>query len=294
MARSRHHEATNEGITYGHSSKLPASSGSNNRRNTPASEGALMATSLLPIIDRTAPHAPANTDIWVIASYFNPEGYQTKRYDIELFRNNLERQSVPYTIVECAFQGRPFQLPLDCHVLRIRASDIMWQKERLLNCALEAVPALVSKVAWLDSDVIFEDDDWYHKASVALDRFSVIQPFDWSVRLPPGHFRYAGQGRVSPSFASVAVRIPKHLRSNYSDHGRTGFAWAARRSCFGLSGLYDGCIMGGADHLMAHVFDFDLGAPCLREFWPNNSAFKRHFESWARSIQGHIEQGDWG
>lgn len=246
----------------------------NNTRHAPEEYSALRRN--------TAP------DIWAIAAYFNPERYRTKRYNLELFRNHLERQGVQYMIVECAFEGSEFQLPADRRVLRIRARDVMWQKERLLNCALETVPPSIDKIAWLDSDILFENDNWHRKTSDALNHFSVVQPYDWSVRLPAGCVTYKGEGRVSRSFASIAVSLPRHLRTHYSDHGRTGFAWAARRYCIEPDGLYDACIMGGADHLMAHAFDMDLDCPCLQMFWSGNAAFRRQFESWARRVQARF------
>lgn len=119
--------------------------------------------------------------IFGLSPHISTRRYMTKRYNLDLFHARLERQGVHYTIVERTFEGSEFQSPADWRFLRIRVGDVMWQKERLLNCALETVPASVSKIAWLDSDVIFEDDDWHHKASTTHNHFSIVQPYDWSV-----------------------------------------------------------------------------------------------------------------
>jgi len=235
-----------------------------------------------------------SSGLWVVSCYFNPERYHTKRRNLDLFRQNLERQHVQYTIVECAFRGAPFELPLDPKVLRIRANDVMWQKERLLNCAIETIPIGVTKVAWLDCDILFEDDLWHVRAATALDVCSVIQPYSESVRLGPSETPGDSAGPVSASFAWKSLTVPPEQRAHYKDHGRTGFAWAGRREWLNACGLYDACVMGGADHFMAHIFDLRPDSPCLRNFWSGRKHFKKHFDKWANSVASAIRYGGLG
>jgi hypothetical protein len=186
--------------------------------------------------------------------------------------------------VECAFNGTPFELEKSERIIRIYANDVMWQKERLLNCAIDAVPRGISKISWLDSDIILEDDLWAVRASDALNKYSVIQPYSWSVRLPQGQTRYIGEGDLAASFAWTSVHTAYNRRLRYRDHGRTGFAWAARRVLLEMGGLYDRCIMGGGDHVMAHVFDKRSDCPCIEWFWNGCDALKKDFENWAISV----------
>ena len=37
---------------------------------------------------------------------------------------------------------------------------------------------------WLDSDLIFLNDDWVPETAELLDRFPVVQPFGWMTYLP--------------------------------------------------------------------------------------------------------------
>ena len=41
-------------------------------------------------------------------------------------------------------------------LIQLRGRDVMWQKERLLNLALRALPDECRKVVWVDCDVILE------------------------------------------------------------------------------------------------------------------------------------------
>jgi hypothetical protein len=80
--------------------------------------------------------------------------------------------------VELAFDG-VFEL---CHedaeiLVQIHGRDVMWQKERLLNLAIERVPKSCDKIAWLDCDVVFGNEDWAEQASRSLDTSALIHLF---------------------------------------------------------------------------------------------------------------------
>ena len=114
-------------------------------------------------------------ELWGITCYFNPVGYKRRLQNYLLFRRHLK---IPLITVELAYRDG-FDLPADAAdiLIRLRSGDVLWQKERLLNLALAALPDRCDAVAWLDCDVVFEDDDWAARAAQALQRFPLIQPF---------------------------------------------------------------------------------------------------------------------
>ena len=67
------------------------------------------------------------------------------------------------------------------------------------------------------------------------------------------------------------------------DHGHTGYGWAARREVLS-NGLYDGCISGLGDHLMAHAFAGEWNSGCLQLHFRDNLAYRSHFEKWYRAV----------
>ena len=81
--------------------------------------------------------------------------------------------------------------------MQLRGRDILWQKERLLNVALASLPAHCTKVAWLNSDIVFENGDWVKKAQRGLDKVPLLQPFSHAHYLPEdivsGPFKAAGR-----------------------------------------------------------------------------------------------------
>jgi hypothetical protein len=215
--------------------------------------------------------------------YFNPYCYCVKRTNLDLCCARLAAQGVPYLIVECSFGTGARELPQAPNVLHVVAHDIMWQKERLLNLGIQQALANYQKIAWIDCDVLFEDDDWHIKTSHALESFAVVQPFSWSVRLPPGETLYHGSGEEAASFAHLFSRDKHSEQLSYREHGRTGFAWAGRREWLERNGLYDACIVGGGDHLMAHAFALQFDSVCLGESW--GRGLLRDFAEWARAFR---------
>ncbi|MDB5319627.1 MAG: hypothetical protein JWN40_1258, partial [Phycisphaerales bacterium] len=208
------------------------------------------------------PHHPAPADLYVITAYFNSAGFVTKLANYHLFIESLTRAGVNHLTIECAFANAPFELAPSAAIVRIRARDVMWQKERLLNLALSHLPPTCTKVAWIDCDVLFESADWAQQTSKLLDVFPIVQPFTRVVRLPRDHRAYTGQGDLWHSFATIYKQHPNlMLAGDFARHGHTGFAWAARRDLLQRHGLYDACISGSGDHMMAHAFCGDWASP---------------------------------
>src|SRR4051794_25701615 len=136
----------------------------------------------------TAPRRPGGPDaaLWAVTCYFNPVGYRRRLANYREFRRRL---AAPLVTVELSYRG-DFELrPGDADRLnQLRGRDVLWQKERLLNVALRALPASCRYVAWLDCDVIFSRDDWPADAARLLEQYRVVQlfrrlyhlPHDWS------------------------------------------------------------------------------------------------------------------
>lgn len=227
-------------------------------------------------------------DVWAITCYFNPSGFGTKRANYDRFIRGLRRDGVECLTVECAFGDRAFELPPSPNTLRVRARDVMWQKERLLNLALSRLPASCTKVVWLDCDVLFDRRDWVLATADALDRYAVVQPFDSVVRLPAGVTEDDGRGETWRSFGSVISDDPLGvILGVFDSHGHTGFVWAARREVL-AHGLYDACIAGSGDHIMAHAFAGDFDSACVRRVVGSSGSYKEHMTSWSRRVYSEV------
>lgn len=196
----------------------------------------------------TQGHGP----LWAITAFFNPAGSTRRLGNFRHFRRALR---VPLVAVELAY-GPDFELtPGDADVLvQRRGRDVLWQKERLLNLALEALPRSCEAVAWLDADVVFAEADWARATLAALDRVALLQPF--SVVHDAQGVLAAGDGLGPPTRRSLgsvlvdgAIDPAQVATARLAGEFRctAGLAWAARRELLDRHGLYDAAIVGGGD-----------------------------------------------
>lgn len=243
----------------------------------------------MPIVIRPADRYAPAPDLWLVTCYFNPAGYRTKRINHELFCERIVDAGIPLVTVECSLGDRPFELPEGPGVLRVRGRDVMWQKERLLNIAIEQLPAQCQKIAWLDADILFENPAWAAETSAMLEKTPVVQPFERAVRLPRGTTEHDGTGMAYQGFAAVCARQPHLLMGgDFASHGHTGFAWAARREVFAGLGLYDACIAGSGDHMMAHAFCGDWTSACVDRIIGPANRHRVCFTQWCRAVYPRV------
>jgi hypothetical protein len=88
------------------------------------------------------------SQLWAITSFFNPSGYNRRLENYRIFRAHL---NIPLIAVELSFDGRFALADSDADiVIRIYGTDVMWQKERLLNIAAARLPDNCRNLAWLD------------------------------------------------------------------------------------------------------------------------------------------------
>ena len=184
----------------------------------------------------------------------------------------------------------------------------MWQKERLLNRALEALPPECHTVVWLDSDILFEREDWPQRAVEALEHAVLVQLFsrahylprevDFSRPLAEQSYlqrRSTASGLVGGvleqnAFGTSLETLQAHgMASDYSN----GHAWVMRRELLEQAGFYEAMIVGGGDYvfLQAAIGQFEAvrdghgwTAPDCRQY--------QHFLRWAerfhRIVLGRI------
>lgn len=236
-------------------------------------------------------------ELWLITCYFNPNSYKTKLANYKVFERVIRKSKLNLITVECVFGDTCFELAPFKDVIRVKTNSVMWQKENLLNIAIKKLPATASKVVWIDCDVLFSNPNWAIETSKLLDTFPIVQPYHKLIRLPKDHSYYRGVGDIWNSFAYVWQQNSNlQLAENFHLHGHTGIAWAARVELLKKHGLYDGCISGSADHVMAHAMCGNFKSPCIERILGaskiKNKLF-RYFLKWAypfyQDVQGKVQ-----
>ncbi len=229
-------------------------------------------------------------DLAVVCCYFNPCHFKKRFENYRIFRKGILNAGVKLLTVELAFGDDEFELKGFSDVVGLRTSkeNVMWQKESLLNIGIKKlVDEGYEKIAWLDADIVFEDD-WVKKLSEKLDRFNFVQVYGnverddeiGECRLIEGCVKYFKRfGKISGSKAS------------------TGFGWAVRADVLRKINLYDKGILGGGDALI--FFASFYGSEYWKNILKKETVFKnlsfgliRDYEKWAekwkREVNGKI------
>lgn len=235
-----------------------------------------------------------DSDIWAVTTFYNPLKLHSRIINYRLFR---ERLSLPLVAIELSYT-EDFELDNgDAEILvHLSGRSILWQKERLLNKALEYLPKQCDAIAWLDSDIILGQANWVQLLRRQLGRVQLIQLFDEVCDLPrlclPEDPGVVDRSPVACSTASrivqgreviTALRQPEH-RSGRST--ANGLAWAARRELLEAHGFYDACVLGSGDRAMlcAALGEFDglIGALCM------NERQAEHYLAWAKPFYDNV------
>lgn len=243
---------------------------------------------------------PSSSPTFVgITTYFAPGGSARRLENYRRFRERSRRQGLHLITAELAFGEEPFVLcpGEDAELLvQRRSTSVLWQKERLLNVALEHLPASCRAVCWADADVIFEDDDWIAGAERALERQVILQPFRAIVRLPRGASpedhpgrevgRSIRRGAETGTYVESLCKTLRGLVPTF--RGTAGYVWCARRSLLDAAGFYDRCIVGGGDRELAVAFAFPPGRAPRRNLKIHHPRLRAHVLPWERRVWAEV------
>jgi hypothetical protein len=143
-------------------------------------------------------------------------------------------------VIELAYLDNDFLIPESQDFIRLRGSErnLLWQKERLINIALQKIPEEYKNIAWVDADILFDCEDLSKKINDKLNQYSVIQLFSKIHQLDQYEQRFKTKNSCV-----------------YDSSGSPGYAWAMRREELDkLGGLFDRHITGNGDCLIEYVF----------------------------------------
>ena len=185
---------------------------------------------------------PVKNKLAVITSFFNPCDYKRTRKNFIKFFKNISDYADLFPI-ELSFNNDFFIDNKNCIQIKGNERNILWQKETLLNIVLQNLPKEYTDVAWIDSDIIFENSLWTKKLVDSLNKYKVVQLF----------------GNAHGVFEDNEPSIIKSLynlgeASELDLIGKIGLAWAARREVLDKLKFLDNQILGSADMVMSYSF----------------------------------------
>lgn len=227
------------------------------------------------------------SSLQVVTTLYNPcksrrinENYLQFRRGIRETINAyaVATQDQTFLTIELALEKEPFflrdrdLLPTET-LLQVRASNrgILFQKERLFNLALERGYLTADCIAWIDSDVLFDNTHWIEQALKQLNKCEIIQLFELVYR--PGN--NVEEDRISRGLPAWMLLGP------LGTYPSPGYAWAARSDWLkAIDGLYDKAIMGGGDTVIAsHLCRRIHNQPLWKDGW--DVALRQDAQAWA-------------
>lgn len=192
------------------------------------------------------PACASETRLAVLTTVFSARPTTRPRQNYQRFLAAAEAAGAAVYVIECAVGGADFWVPDRPGLVRVRAQHAGWHKERLLNILERVVPPRFTKLAWIDADILFDDQDWVAQTERVLDKYPVTQLFTEATWLHPDNMTPA------TSWTGVASGFMRTQQLGPPGAAHPGFAWAMRRDVWRQQdGLFDACATMGADSLMA-------------------------------------------
>ena len=176
----------------------------------------------------------------LVTTHFNPGDHHLLRDTYRKWKPTLGGLSKHLKTYEIVFDGR-YDIE---EAIKIQGTvrNLMWQKEALLNKALQDTPDSTEFFVWLDHDVVFQDPDWLSKAIEILRSGEVdaVHCLNYATMLN----------------RDLSVLNPKHWTP--------GFAWCSTTKYMKeQNGFSHYAIVGGGDSLWLHEKTERLYQPML-------------------------------
>lgn len=228
-------------------------------------------------------------DLAAVCCYFNPCRYSSKLENYKIFRQGIGKAGVKLLTVELAFGDNPYELSGFPDVFQIRTGkeNIMWQKEALLNMGIKKlIRDGYKKIAWLDADIVFEDDTWAADLSKELDKHRVVQVFSEI---------YRERDRDIGAYSFGCAKHRQVFNEISAEVARPGGGWAARLSVLENVALYDCAIVRGENDVLIFyaslLRDMELTETFIkyRYFTKLTLPLLMHYRKWARQWYGAVQ-----
>lgn len=209
-----------------------------------------------------------------ICSYFNFSNSPKIKNNYIKFRKKF-----PYdiTTVELALPNQKFFIE-DSIKINADYSNILWQKERCLNIAIDELPPQVDCIAWVDTDIILHNHSLIKKTEKSLSQYKVVQLFDRCFEKPYTNTYHNNYGLGKKLVDNLDIEFPA-----------IGFAWAFRRNILIDNHLYDYDPVGNSDVLQLLVWMGVWNHKTILDLLP---PYRKEFLLWAwdsyEKVQGNI------
>lgn len=195
---------------------------------------------------------PVEENLHVIAVVSNPCLFAKRYLLMNQFINRMEREkNVILYIVEMIYPKQKFIITKSNNPrhLQLKATDVLWHKENMINLGIKLLPSNWKAFAWIDSDLDFENPYFANDTLKILNgSYDIVQIFSHCIDMNKNE-----QTMAIHSSAGYNYIKGKEFCGKGIDYWHPGYAWAMTRKAYeSIGGLYELAILGSGDNIMLH------------------------------------------
>jgi len=181
---------------------------------------------------------PAKKDMAVGLVYFNSAKSKRLLMNYLYIREKFKIANIPTYTIEMYINK-----PEINDAIHVKTDFILFQKERLCYILEKHIPPHFNKLLFIDTDLIFDNINWYADLSNKLDTANIVQPFSNAIWLDIT-YRKIIKHCISIVFSMKFGNI--HASGKFGGY-HEGFAWAFQRDWYRKYGFFEYGILGGGD-----------------------------------------------
>ena len=213
----------------------------------------------------TTKYLTDKSKLYVIAVVSNPARFE-RRYQLfnEFCERMLKEPQVELMTIELQQTHRPF---VTDSKIKLRTNHELWFKENLINIAVRHLPSNWEYMAWIDSDLEFQNKNWARETIEQLQTYKVVQLFSHCLDLGIKQEALQVHTGIFYAYCNGEVYNPP---TKYGNYFHVGYAYAITREAYdSIGGLLDFPILGSADNHMALAFIGTVDLSLNKNLHPN-------------------------
>jgi len=184
----------------------------------------------------------------------------------------MKTAGIPVFTIELVITG---EVPMIQDAFHVYGSSYLFQKENLARILETKIPKSYTKLLFLDSDIIFDNPDWYNKLSVILDTHDISHCFETGKWLD---ITYKKVQQIAETYIKSDNKDCLLWDNNTKTLYHSGFGWAFTRDWYNKAGFIDEAVVGSGDLLFCYgLYDkrykgtqnLSLYEPCIQKWYKN-------------------------
>jgi hypothetical protein len=179
-------------------------------------------------------NTPVKDDMAIGLVYFNTVGSKRLLMNYLYTVEKLKLAKIPYYTIEMYVNKKDI-----ADAIHVKTDVILFQKERLCRVLERHIPAKYTKLLFMDTDIVYDNINWYNDISKKLNDHSIVQCYS-NIYYTDITYKKIEQVILS----STAKRI---TNDNSAGIGTPGGSWAFQRTWFNEIGFFEYDPTGGSD-----------------------------------------------